>query len=287
VVEFELLPTRTQDPIKGAPYDRWLTPASEVVAMFYRTPLGYKVRFPDQADFEIANGGLRVTCEPSPDVPDTMIMDLYRNQILPLIASWKGKLVLHGSAVATNGYALAFLGQSGRGKSTLAAGFAVEGCPFLTDDGLVLEADGGAYLAMPSHPSLRLREDSRNSLLFSAAPAVLAVGTSTKRRVSAGPKLSHCDRPIPLRTIYFLRESASKGVAFQRLSPAKALYGLIQHSFILDVENRPAISAHFDRLTKLANWAACFHLDYPRCYKDLPRVMETIRAHQASQVRDQ
>jgi hypothetical protein len=45
-----------------------------------------------------------------------------------------------------------FAAESGRGKSTLAASFAVNGFRFLTDDGLVLEPAGEGYAVLPSHP---------------------------------------------------------------------------------------------------------------------------------------
>jgi hypothetical protein len=60
---------------------------------------------------------------------------------------------------------VAFLGESGRGKSTLAASFATEGTRFLTDDGLLLEWVGGHCMIVPSHPSIRLWEDSQEALI--------------------------------------------------------------------------------------------------------------------------
>ena len=181
------------------------------------------------------------------------------------------------------GFAVAFLGASGRGKSTLAASFAVDGCPFLADDGLVLEPANSAYLVMPSHPSLRLWEDSQGALLPPDTPTAPPVHYTTKCRFVAGSKLGYCDQPRPLRAMYFLGEGQAADIAIQRLNPAPALNCLIQHSFILDVEDRPGVSAHFDRLSKLANEAACFHLDYPRCYETLPAVLRAIRAHAANQ----
>jgi Coenzyme PQQ synthesis protein D (PqqD) len=283
MADFELLATRTQERIECAPYDRWPCPDGTDFLIFYRIPNGYVLRFPDLADFEIAADSFLVRCTPVPSVPEESVVHLYRNQVLPLILSKKGKLVLHGSAVETDGFAVAFLGASGRGKSTLAASFAVDGCPFLTDDGLVLERANSAYLVIPSHPSLRLWEDSRGALLPLDTPTAPPVHYTTKCRFVAGSKLGYCNQSRLLRAMYFLGEGQAADIAIQRLNPATALNCLIQHSFILDVEDRPGVSAHFDRLSKLANEAACFHLDYPRCYETLLAVLRAIRAHAANQ----
>jgi hypothetical protein len=280
VADFELLAARMQEPIECTPYDRWPSPDGTDFSIFYRSSDGYIIRFPGLADFEIAADSFLVTCTPAPGVPEESVFHLYRNQILPLILSKKGKLVLHGSAVDAAGSAVAFLGASGRGKSTLAASFAVTGCRFLTDDGLVLERANSAYLVMPSHPSLRLWKDSQDALLPRDTPTAPAVHYTTKCRFVAGSKLGYCDQPRPLGAIYFLGEGQAGDVAIRRLNPAPALACLMQHSFILDVGDRAGVGAHFDRLTRLANEAACFHLDYPRCYENLPTVLRSIRTMQ-------
>jgi hypothetical protein len=283
VADFEHLAVRSQEPIETTPYDRWTFPDGSDFLLLYRTSEKYILRFPDLADFEIAHDSSRVTCTPAPNVPEATIAHLYLNQVLPLILSHKGKLVLHGSAVDAEGSAIAFVGNSGRGKSTLAASFAVDGCPFLTDDGMVLEAEVSAYMVLPSHPSVRLYQDSQEALMPRDAPTAPAVHYTSKSRFIAGSALPHCAQPRPLRAIYFLGEGTAQDVAIRRLNPAPALASLLQHAFILDVDDRPGVGAHFDRLAKLADEAACFRLDYPRCYQNLPTVLKAIRAHTTSQ----
>src|SRR4029079_11072076 len=132
---------------------------------FYRDSDEYVVRFPDLADFVISLDRQTVRCTPAPGIPDDLIAVLYSNQVVPLVMGCNGDLVLHGSAVVIDGRAIAFLGPSRRGKSTLAAGFAKAGYPFLTDDGLILDRDGEDYLVRPRAPSLRLCSDSEAAVL--------------------------------------------------------------------------------------------------------------------------
>ena len=55
-------------------------------------------------------------------------------------------------------------------------------------------------------------------------------------------------------------------------SPFKALLEWLQHSFLLDVEEKPRLASHFDQLARLANQPIHYRLDYPRHFDDLPRV---------------
>jgi hypothetical protein len=268
-----------QEPIPGAPYYQWVSSDGVVFSTFHRTADGYLLRFPKLADFQIPFDVRCVTCTPELNVPEATASHLYLNQILPLILSRKGKIVLHGSGVAADGYAFGFLGPSGRGKSTLAASFATNGCQFLADDGLVIEPGGSCYLVMPSHPSLRLWEDSEDALLLRDARKSTPVHYTTKSRFIASPELDYCDQPKSLKALYFLAEDSAEELLIRHLDPAAALVNLLKHSFILDVDDRPSIGANFDRLARLANTIACFDLSFPRRYETLPMVTKAIRAN--------
>jgi len=279
VTEYKMLAPRMQEPIPGVPYYQWISPKGAVFSAFYRTAHGYLLRFPNLADFEIPFDGPCLTCIPELNIPEATTLHLYLDQVLPLILSSKGKIVLHGSCVVSDGYAFGFLGPSGRGKSTLAASFAINGCPFLADDGLVIEPDGSAYLVMPSHPSLRLWEDSEDALLLCDARKSTPVHYTTKSSFMASSELDYCGQPKFLKALYFLAEDNAEEVSIQPLDPAPALVNLLKHSFILDVDDRPSISANFDRLARLANKVACFALSFPRRYETLPMVTKAIRAN--------
>ena len=55
--QFTLLPAAGQESREDAPYDRWVNPAGETIAEFYREPAGFVVRLLDQADFAFLLGG--------------------------------------------------------------------------------------------------------------------------------------------------------------------------------------------------------------------------------------
>jgi len=45
-----------------------------------------------------------------------------------------------------------------------------------------------------------------------------------------------------------------------------------QHSFLLDLEERPVLASHFDGVAKLANHSPCYRRDYPRLFGELANV---------------
>lgn len=279
MVVLEQRPERVQTPLAAAPMHVWTLAGGAPWAEFHRHTDGIMVRFPGLADFEVATDGGRVTCTAAPGTTAATIEHLYLNQVLPLALGKQGRLVFHASAVEVPGGAVAFLAQSGRGKSTLATAFAVSGHRFLTDDSLVLEAGGHGYIVQPGHPSLRLWHDSEARLAPKQARKAAAVSYTDKARLLAGPGLAHSSEAQKLLAVYVLEDGAATGVAITPVTPAAALMQWTRHSFLLDVHDRELIAGQFERAAALAECVACYTLDYPREYDFLGRVVESVVAH--------
>ena len=261
------------------PFHTWIFPDGTPWTAFYRTNGGYLLRFPDLADFQVSADALHVTGFPAPGVSDATVQHLYLNQVLPLVLSKQGKLVFHASAVEMGSGAVAFVAESGRGKSTLAASFAVSGFRFLSDDGLVVEPTVDGHRILPSHPSIRLWADSEAALVVPGVQIAPALSFTAKSRFLAGESIRFCDQPRPLRRVYFLGDGSAATLEFQRPSAAEALVEWVKHSFLLDVEEKPRLASHFDQVAKLVNQPIHYRLDYPRRFEDLARVRQAIVEH--------
>jgi hypothetical protein len=279
VVEFRLAKPRAQAALDGAPFHRWVSPDGAPWAEFHRATSGYLLRFPDLADYQVTADGTQVLCQPSAGVADETIRHLYLNQVLPLALSRLGKLVFHASAVEIAGGGIAFIGESGRGKSTLAAGFATGGHRFLTDDGLVVEARGGGYDVQPSHPSIRLWRDSQEALVRHTAPAAERVPFTAKVRFLADESIAFCNEPRPLARVFFLGDGATGGIVIAPMSASDALIELVKHSFLLDIQARDLIAVHFDQLSRMVSQRIYYRLDYPRRFEMLGEVQGAILRH--------
>ena len=279
-VDFRIGEPRPETRTDATLFREWMCPDGTTPwTRFYRSKAGYLLRFPDLADFELSHDGGTVRCWPIPGTTIDSVQHLYLNQVLPLALSKLGKFILHASAVEVDQVAVAFVGESGRGKSTLAASFATSGSRFLTDDGLVVDTSGDECKAMPSHPSIRLWEDSRDTLICESAAIAPAVQFTSKARFFAGNDIAFCDQPRPLRRIYFLGPGEQSSPAFERVGPSEALIELVAHSFLLDIEERQTLATHFDELAGLVKLPIFYRLDYPRNYEDLARVRRAIEKH--------
>jgi hypothetical protein len=279
VVDFSFAVASTQTPVDLLPFHEWDSPDGTLWMQFFRTETGYLLRFPDMADFQVSADGRAVVCTPAFGVPDGTPEHLYLNQVLPLALSKLGKLVFHASAVEVGDVAVAFVAESGRGKSTLAASFATDGFRFLTDDGLALEVCGDNYQVMPSHPSIRLWKDSQKAIFTTDAATAPPLQFTSKARFLASSGLAFCEQSRPLQRVYFLGDGSASAVMFQRMSGAEALVEWVKHSFLLDVEEKPLLASHFDQAAKLAKQPIYYRLDYPRRFEELARVRQAIVDH--------
>ncbi|WP_169053620.1 hypothetical protein [Alteraurantiacibacter aquimixticola] len=277
VIEQPTISIRPQHAIASAPFDRWRSPDGDTIAEFYRLDGRYLIRFPGRADFEVEAASLAVSCFAAAEDMEGAAMALLHNAVEPMIGNHSGRLHLHGSAVAVDGTGIAFAGLSRRGKTTLAASFARAGYPFLTEDVIALtKREDGTYLVAPARPSLRLFSDSEEQLFGEAAACA---GTDAKREIDASRLLPFANAPVPLGGIYILGPGECEALTIEPVSSQDALAELMQHAFILDVEDKPRLQAHFSRCSDLALHTRCYRLDYPRDYDALPQIIDGLARH--------
>lgn len=270
---------RAQEPLLEAPFQQWDTPGGAPWMRAWRTVTGYLLRFDDLADFEVSRDGSRVYCWPCPSSDAEAVEHIMLNQVQPLALSRQGRLVLHGSAVEVEGGCVAFLGESGIGKSTLAASFAASGHPFLTDDGLLLDWSEGVLHAWPGHPSIRLWDDSEVALLAGRTERAPSARRTPKMRMLASPRLPHGIASRPVRALYLLGKEDSNAVAIHPVAGGQAVMELIRHSFVLDVDQKMLLARHFEAISRMADFGLIYHLDYPCRYDALPDVRAAILSH--------
>jgi hypothetical protein len=273
VIVLDPHPACLQTALATTPYDRWVTPEGEVKAEFHRLPDGFLLRFPDEADFTIDLVRRRAAGWPAPATTPDHFDSLFRHGVLPLVGNHLGGLFLHGSAVAIDGRAVAFLGLSRSGKTTLAGALAKTGYPFLTEDVIELVPADDGYLLKPQHSKLRLFVDSAAYLL---GRTFTDAEDDDKHSLSGGDDLPFSDVAAPLARIYLLGRDHAAPLAVTQLEGPDALVQLLPHSFILDVEDKARLKKHFCRIAELSARIRCSRLDYPRCYDELPAVVREI-----------
>lgn len=276
---FRLLRAAPQEPVPSRPIHRIVSPGGRPWTLVHRESAGYRLRFPGLADFTVAADGARARCRPVEDTSRAVCEHLFLNQVRPLLLSHQGHLVFHASAVAAQGGAIAFLGASGRGKSTLAAAFATAGHPFLTDEDLVLDLRPSGYRVQASHPSLRLWDDSRRALLGNRGRAVAALPFTGKARLASGTALPHGSRPKRLLCAYVLGAGRARQPTIRPIAANASMKEWLRNAFLLDPSDRTRLGAHFRHTADLAARVACFRLDFPRRFAVLRRVRQCVLEH--------
>lgn len=252
--------------IRPAAYHRWQLSSGEDWITFHRVGDSYVLRFAGLAQFRISAHGHRVHCEALQDVPEPLLPQLW-NQVLPLVTNAQRATVLHAGAVEVDQGAIAFMGPTGRGKSTLTAALASEGYRFLADDALQVGVSAaGEAFAAPGQPHLRLWRDD----------------PTAKSLIHAGPRHPHCDQQRPLSAIYLLGESAGAQPSFERVRPSASLLELLQNSFLLDPESADTLQLQHEDLSAIVRTVPVFRMRYVRSHDTLAQVCQVTVAHARS-----
>ena len=227
----------------------------------------------------MSNDGLDITAYPTDGLNNETLEHLHLNIVKPLALSCQCKLVLHGSAVCIDTTAVAFIAKTGSGKSTLAASFSMNGYQFLTDDCLQVDKVNSQYLVQPSHPSIRLWEDSLAKLVPENVSKAPSTDYSPKTRLLASEDIEYCNKAQPLKSIYFLDDSVSSSISINPVRGSDSIIQLEKHSFLLDMEHKKILKNHFQQISDLAKDINCFYFKYPRQYSVLPEVQRAIIEH--------
>lgn len=216
----------------------------------------------------------RVVSCPSPLDPTTRHQLL--DHVLPRVLDGLGHLMVHGSAVNTSSGALVFVGDTGLGKSTLAASFENAGFELLSDDCMRLTIDqDGCVACTPTYRSLRLWPDSAYALM-TGAPFEPMDQNSSKRRFAL-PGVSRI-RPAGVAAICALAAAGDHPdvIHFAPVPPARAVSLLLAQCFRLDLTDAEATKRAFEACADVVARVPVLEMTYPRHYERLSEVRDAV-----------
>lgn len=132
-----------------------------------------------------------------------------------------GREPLHATALEYNGRAMALVGDSGFGKSTLSMALIREGFRLLTDDLLSLSRKQGRLYALPGIPRVKLVSRTAR-FFFRASYRGFPMNPKTRKRIYRLPEQNLCRTPTPLKKIYLLSDLEKvRGRKWRGLRPVK------------------------------------------------------------------
>lgn len=221
---------------------------------------GYCVRFHGTSDFEVCGTLRDVTCHPDPEGPASSVPILAVGTLLASVLVLRGHTVLHASAVQVGGRALAFVGRSGMGKSTLTALFTRRGAPLIADDILRVDLDDGHARCRLGTTEIRLRASARD---LAEGQGTVGARETGDGRTALTPVPSLVEG-LPLRSIVVplpSRERASVDII--RLSPREALLQLARYPRVLGWTHPPTAAQQFALLGALVELVPMYQAFVP------------------------
>lgn len=249
-------------------FHRWRQPDGRRWLSFARHPGGYILRFNGLADFDVRPAARHIHGYRAPATPGHTFSHLLLDQVLPLAAAGAHRLALHASVVDIDGRAVAFLGASRRGKSTLAAAFARRGHAVLSDDCCVLCRTASGFDVAPTYPGLRLFPENMSSMFGDAGgPRVEVAHYTSKQRIvpSDGAVFSH--RPIPLGALYVIASHAgldpAAAVRIDARSSRESVLEIVGVTFYLDVNDGAQAREGFELAAAAASVCPVRVLTFP------------------------
>jgi hypothetical protein len=138
---------------------------------------GFLLRFSGSCDIVLDSSLARATVHPMSGVDPDLVSVLVSGTLLAFVLAMRGEVVLHASAVHVGDAALAFVGASGMGKSTMATLLCASGARLVTDDMLRLDLRRSPPTCALGATELRLRKGADHLAdRFGSAPGLRTTG---------------------------------------------------------------------------------------------------------------
>ena len=229
--------------------------------------------------------GREIIVDPDPEGSERHLRLFLLGSAFGAILHQRHLLPLHANSIEIGGRAVAFMGHSGAGKSTMAAWFHDRGFNVLADDVCVVTfGENGAPVAQPGIPRLRMWRDALEASGRSAEAHELSFDDADKYNVPT--REGGATGPIALGAIYLLRKSeeeAPAGDFIQRLSGIEAIDALVANTYRgAYVPMMGTSRAHLASCVALARSVPVFAVQRVWGKDHLDRQFEAIREHVAS-----
>jgi hypothetical protein len=211
---------------------------------------------------------------PLPEAPQDMIRAFLLGPVLGTLLYLRGHLVLHASCVVIGPGAVAFMGVSGEGKSTITSFLNQRGHPVVADDKVLIKTEAdGQLVVIPGYPHIRLWPD-----------AVAALGLSNNDLPDLFPGISKKSRRleseffnkvVSLSALYVL--TSADTVAIEPLRGQQAFLELAQHRYMA-----PAIpflgedAQQFQKIGQITQHIPIYRLSRPRQFECMENVIEQL-----------
>jgi hypothetical protein len=237
------------------------------------------LRWGTLCEFLVSSDGQRIACRRLAADCEEEFQTYLMGPALSYALLRQGVEQLHSTTVEMDGSAIGLLGDSGHGKSTLAAEFLKHGFRLVTDDVLVLSRCNGGFVVHPGPPRLKLLPESAASVLGSTTPELSGNKAGAKLILPADAATEETS-PIRLRAFYAISSPQSQAkrprVQVRRLSARRAFLQLVRNTYNAILCDPARLERQFQLYAAIADIIPTRSLSYPRSFGVLPQVREAI-----------
>jgi hypothetical protein len=232
---------------------------------------------PGMAEVSV-RAGCEVRLRLTPQADLHFIQLLLCGPVLSIALYQRGAVVLHASAVEVDGGAVLFCGESGWGKSSLAAALQTRGHRIICDDvtALVFSAE---QVRVPAGPGqVKLNADVVQTLALREDTLSLLHPDSDKQAFR--DTRARTERAVPLRMVYFLEQvSETHANSSHALHASQAVMELLRFSYgIHRLAEATVRTRYFQQCATVARTAGMCRLERRRDLAALPALAERIEA---------
>ena len=236
----------------AARVEGWLADRILTVSL-WRDAQGILMEIPTAGQFWTAANGSAITqVSQAPRTDPAFLAEALLGPPLVLALALRNKWCLHASAAIFHDILIAFLANSGGGKSTLAAYLSqYPGWRLAADDILPVSTEPGGLVAWPHFPQLKL-------------PAEAQPG-------------QHMPEELPLGKICVLaNDGLDEGPAIQSLSVSQSVPVLLAHTAGARLFDPQLLEKHLAFCIQAAEGVPVTRLSYPRRMEALPEIRQLL-----------
>lgn len=195
------------------------------------------------------NGSHIIWSDIIPPLDSELFIEALTGPAFLIAAALQGVWALHAGAAMYDDHLIAFVGESGVGKSTLARFLGTApGWKRVSDDILPMAPSEYGVIAHPQYPQLKLPSHAQPSTSVAAS--------------------------IPLRKLVVIRRQnqAVDTVSLNRIPQAQAMAIVIRHTVAAKLFDRDLLIGQMEFAARLAETTPVYELVYPRKFNQLPLV---------------
>ncbi|MGV3722890.1 MAG: hypothetical protein ACO1SX_18480 [Actinomycetota bacterium] len=222
----------------------------------------------------LVSRGAEIVIDPAPGADVRFIRAALLGPVLAALLHQRDFVLLHARGIAVNGGAVAFLADSGEGKSTTAAAFHRRGYPVIADDLVAVRTSTRPPEVEVGFPQLKLLPDALIGLGEDPLelPRVYE-GDEKRRRQVHGPDQPD---PLPVHALYLL--SSGDALEIETLGAAAAMKALARHTFASGLLGPEGLRSHFRQCAWLAELGVVRRLSRPRDLDGLNHLVQAVEA---------